>query len=83
MNAMGKFLGHGLLTIEGPQHRSRRKLMQPVFHSKRIQRYADVMVDYATAAVDGWRDGEMLATMRWGSRWGGTGSIDAQLPGSC
>ena len=59
MNAMGKFLGHGLLTNEGPAHRSRRKLMQPVFHIKRIHSYADVMVAYTTTTVDGWQDGEV------------------------
>lgn len=59
MDVMGKFLGHGLLTIEGPQHRGRRKLMQPVFHGKRIQGYAGVMVGYASAAIDGWQDGEV------------------------
>ena len=59
MNAMGKFLGHGLLTNEGPPHRARRKLMQPVFHSKRIHNYADVMVNFATLAIDGWQDGEV------------------------
>lgn len=59
MNAMGKFLGHGLLTNEGPPHRARRKLMQPVFHGKRIHSYADVMVNFATLAVDTWQDGEV------------------------
>ena len=59
MDALGKFLGHGLLTIEGPMHRSQRKLIQPAFHIKRIQNYANVMVDYTTTMLDGWRDGEV------------------------
>ncbi len=53
---LGKFLGNGLLTSDGEFHRRQRRLAQPAFHSKRIQNYAEVMVDYANQIMDGWQD---------------------------
>ena len=53
---LGKFLGNGLLTSDGQFHRRQRRLAQPAFHSKRIQNYAGVMVDYANQIMDGWQD---------------------------
>ena len=53
---LGKFLGNGLLTSDGQFHRRQRRLAQPAFHSKRIQNYAGVMVDYANRIMDGWQD---------------------------
>jgi cytochrome P450 len=46
-------LGDGLLTIDGPYHRTHRKLMLPAFHRERIEAAAIVMeeeVDRALAA---------------------------------
>src|SRR5262245_50208238 len=40
------FLGEGLLTSEGDFHLRQRRLIQPVFHKKRIAQYADVMVEH-------------------------------------
>ena len=54
---LGRFLGKGLLTNNGAAHRRQRKLAQPAFHHRRIQAYAETMVDYAAAHVEGWRDG--------------------------
>ena len=66
---MGPLLGYGLLTTNGAQHRTYRKLAQPAFHAKRIVTYADAMTHYATATADRWHDGatydmsaEMLRT---------------------
>src|SRR5581483_1201925 len=39
-------LGEGLLTIEGEAHRQQRRLVQPAFHKKRVEGYADTMVQY-------------------------------------
>jgi cytochrome P450 len=57
---LGKFLGNGLLTSDGDFHKRQRRLAQPAFHSKRIQNYAEVMVDYANQVTDGWEDGTVL-----------------------
>lgn len=54
---LGRFLGKGLVTNNGASHRRQRKLAQPAFHHRRIQAYAETMVDYAAAQVDGWHDG--------------------------
>ena len=53
---LGKFLGNGLLTSDGEFHRRQRRLAQPAFHTKRIQNYAEVMVDYANQLMDSWQD---------------------------
>jgi len=58
VHILGKFLGKGLLTNAGDSHRRQRKLAQPAFHARRIQAYADVMVEYAAAMLDGWITGE-------------------------
>jgi len=55
-----KFLGEGLLTSEGEFHRRQRRLVQPAFHRQRIDGYAQVMVDYAVAAGDRWREGQAI-----------------------
>lgn len=55
---LGRFLGKGLVTNNGASHRRQRKLAQPAFHHRRIQAYAETMVDYAAAQTDGWHEGE-------------------------
>lgn len=52
--------GNGLLGIEGETHRRERKFVQPIFHSKRIESYAQIIIDYALKTVDSWRDGQVL-----------------------
>src|SRR4029077_6224866 len=37
-------LGEGMITSEGPQHRSQRQVAQPAFHRQRIPEYARAMV---------------------------------------
>jgi cytochrome P450 len=56
--ALGPFLGNGLLTNEGDSWKRQRKLAQPAFHSKRIESYANIMVDYTRRMLAGWRTGE-------------------------
>ncbi len=57
---LGKFLGNGLLTSDGDFHKRQRRLAQPAFHSKRIQNYAEVMVEYANQIMAGWRDNAVV-----------------------
>jgi cytochrome P450 len=56
-----RFLGDGLLTSEGEKHTRQRRLAQPAFHRQRLGSYAEVMVGYAAAARERWREGEELA----------------------
>lgn len=56
--ALGPFLGNGLLTNEGDFWKRQRKLAQPAFHAKRIESYANVMVDYAQKMLSRWHTGE-------------------------
>lgn len=53
-------LGEGLLTSDGEVHRRQRRLMQPVFHHKRIAHYAATMVAHADRAGARWRDGDTV-----------------------
>lgn len=56
---LSPYLGTGLLTNNGSDHRKQRKLVQPAFHHKRIQAYGDIMVDYTQDMLATWRDGEV------------------------
>ncbi|GHJ43215.1 cytochrome P450 [Catellatospora sp. TT07R-123] len=51
-------LGNGLVTSEGSFWRTQRRLAQPAFHTKRVQGYADTMVDYTRELIDTWRPGD-------------------------
>lgn len=54
------FLGDGLLTSEGEQWQTHRRLVQPVFSSRHIQRFAPDMVTAARERVESWRDGDTI-----------------------
>ncbi len=56
---LSRFLGNGLLTSEDDFWKRQRKLAQPAFHTKRIQAYADTMVDYTRRTLDSWEDGQV------------------------
>ena len=53
-----RVLGQGLLTSEGDLHLQQRRLMQPLFHRRRITHYAAEMVDCAERRQSSWRAGE-------------------------
>lgn len=59
-----KFLGEGLLTAEGAEHRRQRRLAQPAFHRERVAGYGAAMVEYAARTRDAWRDGQALDVSR-------------------
>ncbi|HVW79985.1 MAG TPA: cytochrome P450 [Mycobacteriales bacterium] len=50
-------IGRSLLTTEGPEHRLRRRQMQPAFHRERLEAYAESIVTAARATDAGWRSG--------------------------
>jgi len=50
-------LGDGLLTIDGVWHRQQRCLIQPAFHRRQVERYADVVADYTRELLESWHPG--------------------------
>src|SRR5438309_10107465 len=58
--AMKRVLGEGLLTSEDDFHKRQRRLIQPIFHHKRIKEYGEAMVEYGVRFRERWRDGQAL-----------------------
>ncbi len=58
LRALKRLLGEGLLSNEGDSWFHQRRLIQPIFHQKRIASYGDIMVAYTEQMLDSWRDGE-------------------------
>ncbi|HJK90713.1 MAG TPA: cytochrome P450 [Polyangiaceae bacterium LLY-WYZ-15_(1-7)] len=54
-DAMALFLGHGILTSEGEHWRKHRRIVQPAFHRRRLESWADTMVALADVHMDRWR----------------------------
>lgn len=55
---MGRVLGRGLVTnSDFSHHKTQRKLVQPGFHFRRIQSYAETMSDYTTQFIKDWPSG--------------------------
>lgn len=55
---LGRVLGQGLVTnSDFAHHKVQRKLIQPGFHFRRIQSYADTMSSYTTNFIEGWDSG--------------------------
>ncbi|MBX3000420.1 MAG: cytochrome P450 [Caldilineaceae bacterium] len=57
---LASFLGNGLLTSNGDFWKRQRKLVQPAFHVRRIEGYADIMVQYTAEMLNQWRDGQTI-----------------------
>ena len=51
--------GLSLLVNEGESWRRQRRLIQPAFHQRQLETYADRMVQAIARASDGWRAGEV------------------------
>jgi cytochrome P450 len=49
-----ELVGDGLVTSEEPQHRIRRRMLQPAFHRAQIAVYARAMVDESARLADEW-----------------------------
>ena len=54
---MGRVLGRGLVTNSDFAHKIQRKLVQPGFHFRRIQSYAETMSSYTSEFVKDWDSG--------------------------
>src|SRR5207302_9836070 len=59
-DAMKRVLGEGLLTSEGEFHKKQRRLIQPIFHHRKIKEYGDTRVDYAVRYRERWKEGQTL-----------------------
>jgi cytochrome P450 len=55
---MTETVGQGLLTLEGEAHRQQRRFVQPAFHRKRVEGYANTMAQYTLEMLKGWHAGE-------------------------
>ncbi|HEX9038946.1 MAG TPA: cytochrome P450 [Ktedonobacterales bacterium] len=61
---MKRFLGNALLTTDGEIHRRQRRLVQPAFHKKRVEGYAEIMTSQTNEMVDTWRPDSQLDITR-------------------
>lgn len=55
---LSRFIGHGLVTAVGEEHKKQRKMAQPAFHGRRIQAYTEAMTQYAAELIEEWSAGE-------------------------
>ncbi len=58
-----RFLGDGLLTSEGDLHKRQRRMIQPAFHRRQIERYADIVTSEARVTAASWRNGQTFDLM--------------------
>ncbi|MDJ0713754.1 MAG: cytochrome P450 [Prochloraceae cyanobacterium] len=56
---LGRNLGEGLIAVNGAKHKKQRKLSQPAFYAKRIETYAQTIVDYAAETIEHWKAEEV------------------------
>src|SRR6266404_3966065 len=49
-----------LVVSDGEVHKRRRRLVQPAFHTKRINSYLDLMVEEVDRSLDAWTPGREL-----------------------
>ncbi|MCU0497209.1 MAG: cytochrome P450 [Anaerolineae bacterium] len=54
------FVGNGIITTNGAEHRHARKLIAPAFHHSRLHQYTDFIVQYAQETIDEWQEGQVL-----------------------
>src|SRR5207237_6920893 len=55
-----KLLGDGLLTVDGPDHQRKRRLVQPAFHRAQVHGYAETMIAHARRMSDRWVAGTTI-----------------------
>ena len=50
-----QLIGDGLITIDGETHREQRRRVQPAFHKKRVESYAQTMVQFTEEMLEKWQ----------------------------
>src|SRR5438874_4600587 len=63
-NSDGGFASEGLLTIDGEKHRQQRHAVQPAFHKKRVEGYAEIMEQYTQELLKTWHTGDSIDMSR-------------------
>jgi cytochrome P450 len=57
---LARILGNGLVTSDGNYWRRQRKLIQPAFHARRIEAYAEEMVSLTQQMLQLWQDNKTV-----------------------
>jgi cytochrome P450 len=57
---LARILGNGLVTSDGDYWRRQRKLIQPAFHARRIEAYAEEMIKLTQRVLQSWQDGKTV-----------------------
>ncbi|HLY26106.1 MAG TPA: cytochrome P450 [Aggregatilineales bacterium] len=55
---IGQVIRDGTFNADGPYWKQQRRLVQPAFHAKRIEAYADIMVNETSALLESWDLGQ-------------------------
>jgi cytochrome P450 len=58
------FASEGLLTIDGEKHRQQRRAVQPAFHKKQVEGYANIINQYTQELLKTWYPGDRLDMSR-------------------
>jgi cytochrome P450 len=62
---LGVILGPGsTFSLDGDEHRERRKLLVPPFHGKRMQGYEHIVEEEVMREIAGWPEGQEFETLR-------------------
>ncbi|HEY0756257.1 MAG TPA: cytochrome P450 [Ktedonobacteraceae bacterium] len=54
------FASEGLLTIDGERHRQQRRAVQPAFHKKRVDSYAEIIQQHTQDLLKTWQPGQSV-----------------------
>lgn len=57
---LARFLGNGLIVSDGEFWKRQRRLVAPALHVKRVESYAEAMVELALRHLERWYDGMMI-----------------------
>lgn len=52
--------GNDIVSCPHSEHRRRRRVLQPAFHSTRLPGYAHIMTEQTTIVIGSWRDGQVI-----------------------
>jgi cytochrome P450 len=51
-----ELVGDGVLTLEEPRHRERRRILQPAFHRDQVGSYVEIIARESQRALPGWQE---------------------------
>lgn len=56
-------VGHSTLTMEGPEWKKHRNILNPAFHSQTVKRYNDIIIRHTDRLLTRWQPGESYEMM--------------------